>query len=277
MNEAIIFPDFSWIGKFHFWFHTIMIYFIASLESLLSASAVDKIDPLRRTTNMDKELIGKGIANSLLGFIGGLPIIAEIVRSKANVENGAKSVWSNVFHGVFLLVFLIVFPELLKLIPMSSLAAILILIGYRLASPNEFIHQYKKGREQIIVFITTILCTIFIDLLVGLFAGVVVKIFMQILSGVSWKDYLNLKIEGDASKGNWKITSPILFLNSFHLFEKLQASMELDSKKIHLDVSEARYMDHTSMDVIESIIIDSKKLGVDVIINWGNLRSIYNK
>jgi MFS superfamily sulfate permease-like transporter len=182
-----------------------------------------------------------------------------------------------VFHGVFLLVFLIVFPELLKLIPMSSLAAILILIGYRLASPNEFIHQYKKGREQIIVFITTILCTIFIDLLVGLFAGVVVKIFMQILSGVSWKDYLNLKIEGDASKGNWKITSPILFLNSFHLFEKLQASMELDSKKIHLDVSEARYMDHTSMDVIESIIIDSKKLGVDVIINWGNLRSIYNK
>ncbi|NCN11488.1 MAG: SulP family inorganic anion transporter [Leptospira sp.] len=274
MKEAIIFPDFSMVGTLVFWFHTLMIFFIASLESLLSASAVDKIDPLRRSTDMDQELIGKGLANALLGFIGGIPIIAEIVRSKANIENGAKSVWSNFFHGSFLLLFLLLFPELLKLIPMSSLAAILILIGFRLAAPKEFIHRYKTGKEQLIVFLTTIFFTIFIDLLVGILAGVTVKMIIQMISGVKWRDYWKLKITGDEKKGIWKISSPILFLNSFKMYDNVQKSIDAGNKFIVLDVADANYIDHTSMEIIDSIKEDAMKAGAKINFKWGNLKAI---
>lgn len=273
MKDAIIFPDFSFVGTFVFWFHTLMIYFIASLESLLSASAVDKIDPLRRSTNMDQELIGKGLANMLLGFIGGLPIIAEIVRSKANIENGAKSVWSNFFHGSFLLLFLLLFPAILKLIPMSSLAAILILVGFRLAAPKEFIHHYKTGKEQLIVFLTTIVFTIFIDLLVGILAGVAVKMFIQLVSGVKWKDYWTLNMSGDEKNGIWKISSPILFLNSFKMYDRVQKSIDKGNKNIVIDMSDAKYIDHTSMEIIDSIKEDAMKSGAKIALKWGNLKA----
>ncbi|WCL48837.1 SulP family inorganic anion transporter [Leptospira sp. GIMC2001] len=270
LSSAIIFPDFSVINRFEFWFHTGMIFFIASLESLLSAQAVDQLDPLQRRTDMDKELIGKGIANTLLGAIGGFPIIAEIVRSKANIENGGRSIWSNFFHGIFLLVFLLLIPDLLRLIPMASLAAILVLIGWRLASHKEFIHIYKKGPEQLIVFITTIAFTLVVDLLFGILMGILVKILIQVISGVNVKQIFTLDWSY-SNKESWTIRSPLLFSNSFGFLKSLEEESQNGNNKFTLDFNQCNYIDHTSMEAIYAIINRCEQSGVNFDIIWGNL------
>ena len=156
---------------------------------------------------------------------------------------------------------------------MSSLAAILILVGFRLAAPKEFIKHYKTGKEQLIVFLTTIIFTIFIDLLVGILVGVAVKIFIQLVSGVKWKDYWTLNMSGDEKNGIWKISSPILFLNSFKMYDRVQKSIDKGNKNIVIDMSDAKYIDHTSMEIIDSIKEDAMKSGAKIALKWGNLKA----
>ncbi len=155
VKDAIIFPDFSLIAQPLFWQMVITIFFVSSIESILSAVAVEKQDPYRRPTELNRELLSKGICNVASSSIGGLPMIAEIVRSTANVGYGAKTRWSNFFHGVFILAFLILLPGLLHEIPLAALAAILCSVGYRLASPNHFVHAYEKGLDHFLTFLTT--------------------------------------------------------------------------------------------------------------------------
>lgn len=144
ISDGITFPDFSRWKDGIFWVMVITIALIASIESLLTATAVDNTDPYRRQSNMDRELVAKGAGNFLLGWIGGLPIIAEVVRSSANMDNGAKTRWSNFFHGLFLLFFILLLPGLIHRIPLASLAGILIMVGIRLASPHVFKETYEK-------------------------------------------------------------------------------------------------------------------------------------
>lgn len=169
--SAIQFPDFSKVFTTLGLKYIILFAVIGSLESLLSVKAIDAIDPLKRSTSMNRDLVGIGLGNTVSGLIGGLPMISEIVRSSANVNNGGRTWKANFFHGVFLFIFVAFFPFVIHQIPLTALAAMLIYTGFRLASPSSFYHVYKHGKGYFIVFIATILITIVEDLLVGIAVG----------------------------------------------------------------------------------------------------------
>ncbi len=178
------FPDFSKFGTLEFWESVVTICLVGSLESLLSAMAVDKLDPYQRHTNLDKDLTAVGAGNLLCGLVGGLPMIAEIVRSSANVNNGAKTGWANFFHGACLLIFVALFPRLIHSIPLASLAALLVFTGFRLASPKEFAKVMGIGKEQLFMFVATIIGVLATDLLVGVAIGIIVKFSIHMYRGV---------------------------------------------------------------------------------------------
>ncbi|KPQ09725.1 MAG: bicarbonate uptake permease, partial [Algoriphagus marincola HL-49] len=167
----LTFPDFSGIGSGDFWVIAVTIAVIASIETLLSIEAGDKMDPKKRLTPTSKELIAQGVGNSVSGLIGGLPVTAVIVRTSANIASGAKSKLSAVFHGILLLILVLSIPTLLNQIPLSCLAAVLFMVGYKLAKPAIFIQEYQKGWNQFIPFLITVLAILFTDLLVGIGIG----------------------------------------------------------------------------------------------------------
>lgn len=240
-------PDFSMITSHESLITIFAVYFVASLESLLSATAVDKLDLEKRATNLDKEIIANGIGNTILGLIGGLPIIAEIVRSSANVTNGAKSPWANFFHGSFLAVFLFLIPGIIHLIPNAALAGILILVGFRLARPSEFKHAFDAGVEQLAIFLTTLIITLVEDLLVGIAAGLVVKLLILALRGVKPSEFFKLKSEV-TEQGNVVLIKPhgsLIFTNLISLTDKVQKAAA--GKSITVDFADVHYIDHTSM------------------------------
>lgn len=246
-------PDFSVIFSLPSLLTIFSIYFVASLESLLSANAVDKLDVQKRYSDLNKEIVANGVANMLLGFIGGLPIIAEIVRSSANVSNGAKTQWSNFFHGVFLALFLFLIPNVIHLIPTAALAGILIVVGFRLARPSEFKHAFDAGIEQLLIFLTTLAVTLFEDLLVGIAAGLMMKMFILIIRGVKFSEFFKLTTEV-RREGSSVLIEPrgsIIFANFLSLVNGLK-NISAD-KEIRIDFSRVHYVDHTAMAALVDI------------------------
>ncbi len=165
-------PDFSAIlsGPAIKW--VVLYVFVASLESLLTAEAVDKLDPYKRRSDMNRELFGKGVGNMVSSAIGGIPMIAEVVRSKANILAGARTRWSNFFHGIFLLLFVLIAPGALELIPLAALAGVLLVVGFKLAHPNDFRHALHVGKVDFTIMAATALTVLFTDLLIGVATGI---------------------------------------------------------------------------------------------------------
>jgi MFS superfamily sulfate permease-like transporter len=184
------FPDFSDIFSPVSLKYIFMFTVVGSLETLLSAKAVDTLDPQSRTTDLNKDLMAVGAGNILAPLLGGLPMITEVVRSSANVQAGGRSSWSNVFHGLFLLVFIFTIPQLLSYIPVAALAAILIYTGYRLASPTLLGSIWKLQSDQIMVFIVTVVMTFTTDLLIGICCGALIEVLLQLFKGVSPKEVI---------------------------------------------------------------------------------------
>jgi MFS superfamily sulfate permease-like transporter len=245
MFSALTFPGFSGVLTPVGIQYVIMCSLIGSLESLLSAKAVDQIDPWRRKTNQDKDLLAVGIGNTASAFIGGLPMISEIVRSKANIDNGARTRFANLFHGTFLLLFVALAPALINRIPLAALAAMLVFTGFRLASPAEFMHMYKIGREQLIVFVSTILGVLATDLLVGIGIGILVKVIIHIVNGVPIGSIFKPSIEvagaGDGT-ASVKVNKSAIFSTWIALKRRLGRQ---DAKKVVVDMSDTRFVDHT--------------------------------
>ncbi len=175
-GSLLTFPDFSAIGNSAIWILAATIAVVASLETLLCVEATDKLDPEQRITPTNRELLAQGVGNTVSGLIGGLPITQVIVRSSANIQTGNATKLSAILHGAWLLLFFLLAPTLLTYIPLGSLAAVLFVVGYKLAKPATFKRMYASGMKHFIPFVVTILAIVFIDLLKGLGIGLVVAL-----------------------------------------------------------------------------------------------------
>jgi len=245
------FPDFSKLFSIAFWEAVFSISLVGSLESLLSTTAIDKLDPYKRPSDLDRDLTAVGLGNVVAGFIGGLPMIAEIVRSSENVNNGAKTAWANFFHGLLLLLFVVLFPRLINSIPLASLAALLVYTGYRLASPKAFARVMDVGKEQFLMFVVTIIGVLAVDLLAGVALGIVVKLAINLARGVwpsnLFKIHFTIQQQGNDTLVV-KLLGSALFSNILPL-KKALARLE-PGKTIIFDFTDGYLIDHTVMEFI---------------------------
>jgi MFS superfamily sulfate permease-like transporter len=247
--DGIHSPNWSAIESWTTWKYVIMFTLVGSLESVLSSKAIDILDPYKRKTKVNKDLIGVGIGNTIAGLIGGLPMISEIVRSSSNINSGGKTKWSSFFHGAFLLLFVALLPGLIHQIPLAALAAILIFTCYRLASPKVFRETLKVGVGQLVVFVFTIAATLTTDLIIGLAAGILMELLIQLISGAKMKYLFSSNVEVSSKERNGHtltINGVLTFSNYLGLKKKLDQFTTKD--RLQLDLSRAEYVDHTVME-----------------------------
>ena len=261
-TSSFYFPDFGKFFTLEFWEAVVAIALVGSLESLLSAMAVDKLDPYKRHSNLNKDLTAVGVGNLVAGSIGGLPMIAEIVRSSANVNNGAKTQWANFFHGTFLLIFVVFFPRLIHSIPLAALASLLVFTGFRLASPREFANVMGIGKEQLFIFVATIISVIATDLLIGVAIGILVKLTIHLFHGAKpdnlFKIHFTQNVQANSSI-LISIEGAAIFSNFLALKEAL-AEIE-HGKTLIFDKSKVTLIDHTVMEFFHEFQHDYESQG----------------
>lgn len=235
------------IGQFAFWKYVFMFLFVNSLESLLTVKAIDNLDPDKRTSSFNGDLLGVGAGNFVSGLLGGLPMISEVVRSSSNLGFGAKTKWSNFFHGVFLLMAMILLIPLIEMIPNAALAAMLIYAGYRLAAPNQFVHALHIGKEQLAIFLITIIVTLTEDLLMGIAAGILVKFLFHLYNGAKIKNLFKAKYQSKVNDAQLFITiyDAAIFSNLIG-FKKLLDQAH-GCKKVIIDFNHCHLIDHSFM------------------------------
>jgi MFS superfamily sulfate permease-like transporter len=266
MISAIAFPDFSAIFTSSSIKYIIMFSLVGMIETTLSVIAVDQIDK-KQKSNLNRDLMGVGFGNLLSSLIGGLPMISEIVRSKANIDNGAKSSKANFFHGLFLLIFVLTIPQLLNLIPLSALAAMLIFVGLRLASISEIMHIKKIGWDQLILFFTTLITTLATDLLIGVTIGIITKIILHLLRGATIKSLFlgKIKISKEGSDTiKYTLYGTAAFPNLLHLSKKFK-QIDKNIKKIIIDLSNTNLIDNTFLSGITSALAENSPAKLEII------------
>jgi MFS superfamily sulfate permease-like transporter len=251
--SAITFPDFSAVFSAASLKYIAMFALVGSIESLLSAKAVDMLDPQKRRSDLDKDLLATGVGNLICGIFGGLPMISEIVRSSANITYGAKSRLSNFFHGLFLLLFVAFAPMLIHRIPLAALAAMLIFTGVRLASPSEFVKTFRIGAEQLAIFTFTLVVTLATDLLVGVAAGIVLKAVVHVVNGAPLRSMFKPEIETIHSGDRvvLRVRHAAVFTN--YLIIKRYLLQQDSAKHVELDLSHAKLVDHTTMERLHEL------------------------
>lgn len=260
--SSFYFPDFSKALSFEFWEAVVSICLVGSLESLLSAMAVDKLDPYKRHSNLDRDLTAVGAGNLVCGLIGGLPMIAEIVRSSANVNNGAKTGWANFFHGAFLLLFVVLFPRLIHSIPLAALAALLVFTGFRLASPKEFAKVMGVGKEQLFMFVATIIGVLATDLLIGVSIGILTKFAIHILRGVQLNNLFKIHfvIERKSPDSFEVVIVGAAIFSNFMSLKMALANLE-QGKTVVFQLNNTYMLDHTVMEFFHDFQHDYELLG----------------
>lgn len=254
----LAFPDFSKITSKDFILAVFAITLIASIESLLSIKAVDKLDPRNRRSNVNKDLKALGVATAVSGMLGGLNVVTVIARSSVNVNNQATNRSANFFHAAFLLVFVLLFQDQLRKIPLAALAAILVFTGYKLATPKTFRKVAKIGKEQIIIFLATLLTTLFTNLITGISMGILVTFIIHILINKSTSLFFsnlikpNILLYREQDGGNYYVSVKYFcsFINFFKLKNKLDAIPETED--VILDFSLCSFVDHTVMEGLEN-------------------------
>ena len=244
-------PDFSKIftGTSIRWI--VAYVFVASLESLLTASAMDKMDPYKRRSNMNREFLGKGIGNMLSSLAGGLPMIAEVVRSSANIFNGAKTRWSNFFHGLFILLFVGLAPAVLEMIPLAALAGILVVVGWRLAHPKQFVHAGHIGKEELLFMLATTIVVVAEDLLIGVVFGILLGLVTAVVRGTSLGNLFKPAVE--VSEAGGKTVVRFRRALGFGNFMGIRAQLDKipPGKTLVLDFSDCHFVDHTVVERLE--------------------------
>ncbi|MDZ4795471.1 MAG: SulP family inorganic anion transporter, partial [Bacteroidota bacterium] len=242
------FPDFSQITNFEVWKIAIVLAIVASLETLLCVEATDKMDPDKRITPTNRELKAQGLGNVVSGLIGGLPITQVIVRSTANITFGGKTKMSTILHGLFLLISAITIAGLMNIIPLASLAAILLMVGYKLAKPALFKQMYKQGWEQFIPFVATVVAILLTDLLKGITIGVLFGIFYTLRH--SYRNSHHLKELVTTQDGNQVhhlvLAQEVSFFNKASVLKALDVIPE--NSKVIIDCTHSKSI---AYDVVE--------------------------
>lgn len=247
--DAVAFPDFSHALTPTSIKYVVMFALVGTIESTLSVIAVDALDPAKRASNLNRDLLVVGIGNLLSAVIGGLPMISEIVRSKANIDAGAESRSANFFHGLFLLGFVSLVPDLLHRIPLAALAAMLVYTGARLASPHEFRHARELGLDQLALFLTTLLVTLATDLLVGVGVGLALKVVLHIARGTPIRSFFNTDVDIERTNDvlQLRIRPAAIFASLIKVRRALE-HMPAEIRKVVIDLREVRLVDHTFLE-----------------------------
>ncbi len=260
IGSLLTFPDFGMIGESTFWVVAATIAIIGSIETLLSIDAADKMDPYKRLTPTSKELVAQGVGNTISGLIGGLPVTAVIVRSSANITAGNRTKLSAIFHGFLLFILTLSIPGVLNMIPLSGLAAVLFLVGYKLAKPSIFIQSYEKGINQFIPFIVTVAAILFTDLLIGIGIGMVFGLFFVM------KTNYQRSIVVTELNGNYllKLQKDVSFLNKAPLMKQL--SEIPNGSQVVINAQRAQFIDHDIQEVLNDFIESSSDKKIEVTI-----------
>lgn len=271
------FPNFSQIFNKDVWIVAFTIAIIASLETLLSLEAVDKIDPFKRVSPTNRELVAQGIGNMTSGLLGGMPMTSVIVRSSANVNAGARSRQSAILHGIWLLTAVLAIPTIINLIPLACLAAILLHTGYKLAKAPLFKQMWHKGFDQFIPFIVTILAIVFTDLLTGVAIGLVVGIFYVLKNNMSNSFEYDIDVNDHGAKITITLAEEVSFLNKASIQKSLY-NLPKRINEIVIDGSQSRFIDKDVIEVIkdfeQNAVSKGKTIELVGIVNKKNVPNI---
>ena len=265
--ESIMHPNFDKINTIEFWTTVFSILIITSIESLAIAKAVDKIDPYKRKTDLNKDLTGIGLSTVAAGLVGGLPVIAVIIRSTVNIHNGAKTKWSNLYQGLLLLIFIVILSPVMRQVPLCAFAILLVFTGFKLASPAVFKQAYGQGPEQLVFFVGTMVLTLYTNLLVGLVGGLLLVLTTHLLlANLSITDFFKMVYFSknkltQLSDGvfNLKIVGVANFLGILKI-DKLISQIP-SGASVNIDLSDTRLVGITYMDYLVEFLKTQRATG----------------
>lgn len=266
------FPNFSGLTNPSVWITAITIAAVASIETLLCLEAGDKMDPLKRYSSANTELKAQGVGNILSGLIGGIPMTSVIVRTSANVNAGGRTKMATIAHGVFLLMAVVLIPSVLNKIPMACLAAILIMIGFKLASPKVFKHMWHAGKFQFIPFIVTAIAVVAIDLLKGVGIGLVVSIFFILRGNMKLAYFFKKEAHKEGEAIQIKLAQEVSFLNKAAIKQTLGHLPE--NSIVVIDAADTVYIDYDVIELIKDFVNYGAK-DKNISISLVNFREAY--
>ncbi|GAB4537111.1 MAG: SulP family inorganic anion transporter [Haliangiales bacterium] len=252
--DAIAFPDFSVVFSLVSLKYVVMFALVGTIESTLSVLAVDAMDPKKEASDLNRDLLALSVGNLIAALVGGLPMISEIVRSKANIDAGAQTRWSNFSHGAYLLIFIALLPGLLGKIPLAALAAMLVYTGVRLASPSEFVHAKQLGIDQLALFLVTLVVTLASDLLLGVATGLALKVVLHLARGVSLRSLFRSKVEVERSDEVISVTvhGAATFMALLSVRRALVDVPET-VREVRVELADTSLVDHTFLSRLESM------------------------
>jgi MFS superfamily sulfate permease-like transporter len=266
-------PDLNGFANPKVWVTGLTIAIVASIETLLCLEAADKMDTLKRYSSANAELRAQGIGNLLSGLIGGIPMTSVIVRTTANINAGAKTKMSAIFHGIFLLLAVIAIPGLLNKIPMACLAAILIMIGLRLASPKVFKHIWQSGKHQFVPFIITVIAVVFTDLLKGVGIGLVVSIFYILKGNMKLAYFFRKEQHHEGETIHIDLAQEVSFLNKAAIKATLSALPQ--NSKVVVSADNTVYIDHDVLELLRDFVnFGAKDKNINITLK--NFKQEYN-
>jgi MFS superfamily sulfate permease-like transporter len=256
-------PAFSAITRGDVWIAAVTIAIVASIESLLSIEAADKLDPLKRFTNTNRELKAQGAGNIVSGLLGGIPITSVIVRTSANINSGGRTKLAAISHGIILMGAVLAIPGLLNTIPLATLAAVLIMIGYKLASPTVFKHMWHAGKYQFIPFVVTVLAVVFTDLLIGVGIGLAVSVFAILKGNLKLAYFFKKEAHQEGETIYMDLAQEVSFLNKAAIKQTLIHLPE--NSTLVINASNTVYIDHDVLQLFRDFLaVGSKDKNVDV-------------
>ncbi|MBP6825593.1 MAG: SulP family inorganic anion transporter [Saprospiraceae bacterium] len=256
-------PDFTAFLKPQVWIVAVTIAVVASIETLLCIEATDKLDPLKRYTNTDREMFAQGTGNILSGLIGGIPMTSVIVRTSANINSGGRTKMATIAHGIFLLMAVLLIPAVLNKIPLACLAAILLMIGYKLASPTVFRHMWHNGKYQYVPFFVTVVAVVFTDLLKGVAIGLVVSVFYILRANLKLAYFFKKEAHHEGETITMKLAQEVSFLNKAAIKQTLNHLPK--NSKLVIDASDTFYIDYDVLQLLRDFLaIGSKDKNIQV-------------